>query len=204
MVYLWGIDVADAIESSTELAQGEELCAKTLVRLIQTLLHPKDGNSRLWIATRGAQATDSFSPSIGGAMQSLAWGIGRAFGLEAPGQYRRTDRSGPGHDAGDRREEPAGGDDGSGPGRSVGLPEWRTPGGSFTALKPGGFECGHARRNTEEWILSDHWRAWWNRVTGGEMGSGEGSQPSCFARQNWNRKQRRSILCGTPKGDQGD
>ena len=87
MVYLWGIDVADAVESRTELEHGEELCAKTLVRLIQTLLHPKDGNSRLWIATRGAQATDSFSPSIGGAAQSLAWGIGRVLGLEAPGQY---------------------------------------------------------------------------------------------------------------------
>ena len=80
MVYLWGIDVADTIESRTELEHGEELCAKTLVRLIQTLLHPKDGNSRLWIATRGAQATDSFSPSIGGATQSLAWGIGRVLG----------------------------------------------------------------------------------------------------------------------------
>ena len=88
MVYLWGIDVADTIESRTELERGEELCGKTLVHLIQTLLYPKDGNSRLWIATRGAQATDSFSPSIGGAAQSLAWGIGRVLGLEAPGQYR--------------------------------------------------------------------------------------------------------------------
>jgi SAM-dependent methyltransferase/short-subunit dehydrogenase/acyl carrier protein len=87
IVYLWGIDVADTIESSDVLKLGEELCAKTLVRLIQTLLHPKDTNSHLWIATRGAQATDSFSPTIGGAMQSLAWGIGRSLGSEAPGQY---------------------------------------------------------------------------------------------------------------------
>jgi SAM-dependent methyltransferase/short-subunit dehydrogenase/acyl carrier protein len=88
IVYLWGMDIADPIGSNTELAQGEELCAKTLVRLIQTLLQPGDGNAHLWIATRGAQATDSFSPTIRGALQSLAWGIGRVLGLEAPGQYR--------------------------------------------------------------------------------------------------------------------
>ncbi|MGB8479151.1 MAG: type I polyketide synthase [Acidobacteriaceae bacterium] len=87
MVYLWGMDVADTIESNHVLAQGEELCAKTLVHLIQTLLAPSDRNAHLWIATRGAQATDSFSPAIGGAMQSLGWGIGRVLGLEAPGQY---------------------------------------------------------------------------------------------------------------------
>ena len=88
MVYLWGIDVADTIESSTVLAQGEELCAKTLVRLIQTLLHPKDGNSRLWIATRGAQATDSFSPSIGGACNPLRGG------LDVFSDWRRPDNMG--------------------------------------------------------------------------------------------------------------
>src|SRR6185437_14907829 len=87
MVYLWGIDVADTIESSTALAHGEVLCAKTLVHLIQALLDRGNGNAHLWIATRGAQATESFSPAFGGAMQSLEWGIGRALGSEAPGQY---------------------------------------------------------------------------------------------------------------------
>ncbi len=88
VVYLWGMDVADPIGSSGALEQGEEICGKTLVLLIQALLEPTEGNAHLWIATRGAQATDSFSPSIGGALQSLAWGIGRVLGLEAPGLYR--------------------------------------------------------------------------------------------------------------------
>jgi acyl transferase domain-containing protein/predicted O-methyltransferase YrrM len=88
IVYLWGMDAADSIGSSTELAQGEEVCAKTLVHLIQTLLTPSDRNAHLWIATRGAQATDSFSPAIGGVLQSLAWGVGRVLGMEAPEQYR--------------------------------------------------------------------------------------------------------------------
>ncbi len=87
IVYLWGMDVADTIESNHVLARGEDICGKTLVRLIQTLLDSKERNAHLWIATRGAQATDSFSSAIGGAVQSLEWGIGRVLGLESPGQY---------------------------------------------------------------------------------------------------------------------
>jgi SAM-dependent methyltransferase/acyl carrier protein len=87
-VYLWGMDGTDSLVSPNSLAKGEELCGKTLVHLIQTLINPAGRKAHLWIATRGAQAAGHVSPEIGGALQSVAWGIGRALGLEVPGLYR--------------------------------------------------------------------------------------------------------------------
>ncbi len=204
MVYLWGIDVADAIESRTELEHGEELCAKTLVRLIQTLLHPKDGNSRLWIATRGAQATDSFSPSIGGATQSLAWGIGRAFGLEAPGQYGGLIDLDPAMTPETAAKSLLAETAGSRRGRSSWPTGWRPPGGSFTALKPGGFNAGtHVGiRKSGSYLITGGLGgvglqvAKWAAEKGashlvllGRTGIGSNGGPFC---------------CGAPKGDQGN
>jgi acyl transferase domain-containing protein/SAM-dependent methyltransferase len=87
IVYLWGADVSE-FQGDNAITLGENLCANTLLRLIQTMLQPANGKARLWIATRGSQATPSFAPTLGGAIQSLAWGIGRALGMESPGQYR--------------------------------------------------------------------------------------------------------------------
>lgn len=88
IVYLWGIDAVGPIGSAAALAQAAELCGKTLIHLIQTLEKIASGNAHLWIATRGAQPTASFAPNIGGAVQSLAWGVGRVLGVEAPKQSR--------------------------------------------------------------------------------------------------------------------
>jgi acyl transferase domain-containing protein/SAM-dependent methyltransferase/acyl carrier protein len=87
IVYLWSLDVADAIESANELSAGQELCSATLAQLVRSLLR---GNSsvRLSIATRGAQATEKFSPSAGGSIQSICWGVGRVLSAEAPEFYR--------------------------------------------------------------------------------------------------------------------
>lgn len=87
IVYLWGADIMQA-KGADATALAEDLCANTLVRVIQTMMQPANRNARLWIATRGAQATPSFAPTLNGALQSLAWGVGRALGLEAPRQYR--------------------------------------------------------------------------------------------------------------------
>ncbi len=88
IVYLWGMNVAESIGSTHVLSESAELCGLTLVHLIQSVLADKNNAAYLWIATRGAQATETFAPSIAGAVQSLAWGVGRVFGLELPEQYR--------------------------------------------------------------------------------------------------------------------
>jgi myxalamid-type polyketide synthase MxaE and MxaD len=88
VIYLGGLDVGETIGSAEVLAEDTEVCGKTLIHLIQRLLTPENHAMHLWMVTRGAQATESFSPSAGGAAQSLAWGVGRVLGLEAPEQYR--------------------------------------------------------------------------------------------------------------------
>jgi acyl transferase domain-containing protein/SAM-dependent methyltransferase/acyl carrier protein len=87
IVYLWSLDIAGAIESVSELSVAQELCSVTLAQLVRSLLR---GNSsvRLSIATRGAQAMENFSPSAGGSIQSIAWGVGRVLSAEAPEFYR--------------------------------------------------------------------------------------------------------------------
>ncbi len=87
IVYLWGADIMEA-NGTDASAFAEDLCGDTLVKVIQTVMQPANRNARLWIATRGAQATPSSAPTLNGALQSLAWGVGRVLGLEAPGQYR--------------------------------------------------------------------------------------------------------------------
>ncbi len=87
IVYLWGADMTDS-NSTDGTALAEDLCGKTLVRVIQTMMQAANRNARLWIATRGAQPTPSFSSTLPSALQSLAWGVGRSLALEVPGQYR--------------------------------------------------------------------------------------------------------------------
>lgn len=92
IVYLWGIDASPSgsalADAGDTPATEVERCSTVLIHLIQTLLRSTSSARHLWIATRGAQPTASFSPDLGGAVQSLAWGIGRVFGLEAPEQFR--------------------------------------------------------------------------------------------------------------------
>jgi acyl transferase domain-containing protein/SAM-dependent methyltransferase/NADP-dependent 3-hydroxy acid dehydrogenase YdfG len=88
IVYLWDMDASALIGSTRALTQATEVCGKNLTHLMQTLLARGNKAGHLWIATRGAQATDSFAPTIAGTVQSLTWGFGRVFGLEAPAQYR--------------------------------------------------------------------------------------------------------------------
>ncbi len=91
IVYLWGIDVSGSDLSKAgsldDLHRGAELCVKTPTDLLQVILKRKGSAARVWFATRGSQATGSFSPSIGGATQSMIWGVGRVLGLEAPEKY---------------------------------------------------------------------------------------------------------------------
>lgn len=86
IVYLWGMDVAASLDSFGGLSQGTQLCSETPIHLIQSLQASK--NAHLWLATCGAQATEFFAPNAGGAIQAMAWGVGRTFGLENPEQYR--------------------------------------------------------------------------------------------------------------------
>lgn len=86
IVYLWAMNAAEKNDYAGLLRIGIENSCKTLIHAIQALLK-RDIPVRLSIVTRGAQPTGSFSPDLGGAVQSLAWGVGRVLGLEAPEQY---------------------------------------------------------------------------------------------------------------------
>ncbi len=88
IVYLWGMDVGGPIDAMGELGRSSELCTGTLVHLMQAMMAGGGTTAHLSIVTRGAEATASFSPSAGGAVESLAWGVGRVFSLEAPERYR--------------------------------------------------------------------------------------------------------------------
>ncbi len=87
IVYLWGLDVSETIASTRELLRGQELCSQTLMNCMRLLLG-ENGAAHLSVVTRGAQATESFFPTSAGAVQSMAWGVGRVFAVEAPQRFR--------------------------------------------------------------------------------------------------------------------
>ncbi len=89
VVYLWGIDAADPIASADALQERTKLCGKTLIHLIQALPARGKAAARVSIVTRGAQATAEFAPNAAGAVQSIAWGVGRVLGVESPERYGR-------------------------------------------------------------------------------------------------------------------
>jgi len=85
VVYLRGVgkdggDVAREIESS----------GTDLIHCVQRLLARRAGRTHLWIGTRGAQPANSLATSMQGAIQAMAWGIGRVAGLESPEMHRAT------------------------------------------------------------------------------------------------------------------
>lgn len=88
VVYLWPLDVEDRSPEDA-MTEGAEICTNTLLHTMQAMQRVPGGSLDLTIVTRGAQATPSVAPSTAGAVQSLAWGIGRVFGLESPELYGR-------------------------------------------------------------------------------------------------------------------
>jgi acyl transferase domain-containing protein/SAM-dependent methyltransferase/acyl carrier protein/NADP-dependent 3-hydroxy acid dehydrogenase YdfG len=87
IVYLWGIDIPETIESIKTLSEGSEIGGKSLIQMIQSVLKCGRDSDCITIVTRGAQAPEAFSPSLGGAVQSLGWGVGRVLSLEMPAQF---------------------------------------------------------------------------------------------------------------------
>jgi acyl carrier protein/NAD(P)-dependent dehydrogenase (short-subunit alcohol dehydrogenase family) len=85
VVYLWGMDT---IEFS-DLDRAVQLCVQTPVRLMKALAQQERSAIKLWLITRGAQATNNHAPTAAGALQAMLWGVGRVFGLESPDRYRR-------------------------------------------------------------------------------------------------------------------
>ena len=88
VVYLWDVDAAELGLVGIETLSQEAASTPALIHLIQSLLKSRTRNAHLWIATRGAQATKTSSPGIGGAIQSMAWGVGRVLSVESPEIYR--------------------------------------------------------------------------------------------------------------------
>lgn len=89
IVHCWSLDIS--IESTKDLQQSAHLSCGTTLHMVQALLHKRLDLPRLWLVTRGAQATDSYAPSAsesneknGGFAQSALWGMGKTIALEHP------------------------------------------------------------------------------------------------------------------------
>ncbi len=74
------------VAPATDLAQSDELAQWALTR-IQEYLRRRSSRARLWIVTRGAQATGTLFPDGSGVAQSMLWGLGRVLALESPEAY---------------------------------------------------------------------------------------------------------------------
>ncbi len=85
IVYLWGLDSpgAEAIEENSLLGVQERICGGVLP-LLQALAGLRGEESpRLWLVTRGAQATPGQQdpPDV---LQAPLWGMARVIALESP------------------------------------------------------------------------------------------------------------------------
>lgn len=75
VVHCWSLD-------DTQTADGRSSCETTLY-LVQALLQERTTPPRLWLVTRGAQATSTQDGGTGIA-QSALWGLGKTIALEHP------------------------------------------------------------------------------------------------------------------------
>lgn len=79
IIYLWGLDSTDSMESSLVFNYD------AVLRLIQSLAQTKDVTKpRIWFVTRGAQAVGSVDRRTYSVQQSPLWGLGRVIALEYP------------------------------------------------------------------------------------------------------------------------
>jgi NAD(P)-dependent dehydrogenase (short-subunit alcohol dehydrogenase family)/aryl carrier-like protein len=81
LVFLWTINTEQALD--VEALDGSiELGCRSVLHLVRTVIETKLAGSRLWLATRGAQAVSE--SSIVAPAQSALWGMGRVISVEHP------------------------------------------------------------------------------------------------------------------------
>ncbi|MGA9718644.1 MAG: type I polyketide synthase [Acidobacteriaceae bacterium] len=85
IVYLCGVDAL----KFPDVNRNIQLCMQMPVRLMQAVAQDTRGMTHLWLVTRGAQATNSYSPAAAAVFQAMLWGAGRVFSLEHPENSRR-------------------------------------------------------------------------------------------------------------------
>lgn len=87
IVYLWPLDAAESDTLTADgLKQAEALCAESLLYFLQAAGRLRWAEQpKLHIATRGGQAVgDPATQPAVNVGQSIAWGLGRVVGVEAP------------------------------------------------------------------------------------------------------------------------
>jgi acyl transferase domain-containing protein len=82
IVHLWSLDRPPAL-SPENARDAIEQGPGSAILLLQALLTQKAQDSRLWLATRKAQAAEK-PPSSSGLLQSPLWGLGKTLALEHP------------------------------------------------------------------------------------------------------------------------
>lgn len=80
IVHLWSLDVARSSNLSPHtLAEARKLTCGSLLHLVQAMAHTE--LARLWLITRGSQATGPMD-RVSGVAQSMLWGLGKVIGIE--------------------------------------------------------------------------------------------------------------------------
>jgi len=80
IVHLWSLDVAHSSNlSPNTLDEARKLACGSLLHLVQAVAHNEP--PRLWLITRGSQATGPMD-EISGLAQSMLWGLGKVVGIE--------------------------------------------------------------------------------------------------------------------------
>ena len=80
IVHLWSLDVADSSNLSPHtLDEARKLTCGSLLHLVQAVAHHEP--PRLWLITRGSQAT-GLVDEVSGVAQSMLWGLGKVVGIE--------------------------------------------------------------------------------------------------------------------------
>ncbi len=83
VVYLWSLDVAPLEKTTAEKLEADQLWSCGGILHLAQALTKHDGDARLWLITRGAQAVRA-QPEALAVTQSPVWGLGRVIALEHP------------------------------------------------------------------------------------------------------------------------
>ena len=92
VVHLWGLDSARATAETRELEESIRRACESVLCLVQAMTEAEpSAPSRLWLATRGAQAAAGAESPPSALAQSPLWGFGRVEFGGAHGALGRVD-----------------------------------------------------------------------------------------------------------------
>ena len=83
VVHLWGLDSARATAETRELEESIRRACESVLYLVQAMTEAEpSAPSRLWLATRGAQAAAGAESPPSALAQSPLWRLGRVISVE--------------------------------------------------------------------------------------------------------------------------